>query len=138
MFATLRCTCPMRVSGFTTRRVCFSVSMSVTPNLELAVSLILPPPAAGVDEEYSRERYDAAEHRRQRGCLAGQGDEVRHHRNEVEEAHGPRGVHAGHRPGVGDGSRGNAEVDHRERSTQGDRLNLRARPECPRTPTRRE
>src|SRR5215211_266565 len=119
MFATLRCTCPMRVSGFMTCRVYFSVSMSVTPNLELAVSLILPPPAACVDEEYSRERYDAADHRKQREYLTEPGDEVRHHRDEVEEAHRPRGVHAGHRSGVGDGSQGNAEVDHPERRIQG-------------------
>src|SRR5215207_7229320 len=90
MFATLRWTCPMRVSGFITRFVCSSVSIPVTSYLGLTALLILPPTPADVYEQDTRKRHHAPDNREEGRDLAKPepGDDVCHHRDDVEEARG--------------------------------------------------
>src|SRR5215216_5348345 len=129
MFATLRWTCPMRVSGFITRFVCSSVSIPVTSYLGLTALLILPPTPADVYEQDTRKRHHAPDNREEGRDLAKPepGDDVCHHRDDVEEARGPRGGQSGEGVGVGnvgDGGREDAEVHHSERGAQRSGPNL--------------
>src|SRR5215204_5676644 len=82
--------------------------------------MILPPPSEGVYDQDPGERDASPDEREQRWYLPepDPGDQVSHHRDEIQETDGQRGRHARERVGVGRigyGGREDTQVDHRER-----------------------